>query len=151
MTHIHHGCFYAAHLVAQQVNGYHGQCVYVTAIARHVGIVGILKTKILAETQHLCLHPRLLHLYEDGLTLSLAVDDGGTEVDAVDGEVVGEWVVVLVVTHVHLHHLLLQQGRKYGAGNALVFHEILEHNVVNRIGYYHGYYALLQFAAKGTQ
>ena len=47
---------------------------------------------------------------KDGLLLTLPVEDGGTEVNAVDGEVVGELVVVPVVAHVNFHNLPLQQG-----------------------------------------
>lgn len=47
---------------------------------------------------------------KDGLLLTLPVGDGGTEVNAVDEEVVGELVVVPVVAHVNFHNFPLQQG-----------------------------------------
>ena len=142
VVHIHHGCLNRSHLVAQKVDGNHGQRMHAAPAARHVAFMAVLEAQVLAEAQHLRLHPCLLHLYEDGLPLSLLVYHGSPEVDAVDREVVGEFVVVLVVAHVHLHHLLLQQGREDGTGYALVLHEVLEHNVVNRICYFHNYMVL---------
>ena len=143
VVYIHHGGFYPSHLVPQQVDGHHGQGVNAPTATCHVAGVGILETQILAEPQHFCFHPRLLHLNQDGLPISLAINDGGTKVYAVDGEIVGEFVVVLVVAHVYLYHLLFQKGRENGAGYTLVFHEVLEYDIINWVGYYHGLYNLI--------
>ena len=39
--------------------------------------------------------------------------------------------------HLNTHNVFLQKGRENGAGDALVLHQVLEHYVVNRIGYLH--------------
>ena len=65
--------------------------------------------------------------------------NGGTEIDTEDGKVLAVAVGILVAAHLHIRHLLLQQGGEDGPGYAFVLHQVLEHDVVNRIGYYHNY------------
>ena len=43
-------------------------------------------------------------------------------------------------TQLDTHHILLQQSRKDSTSNALILHQVLEDNVVNRVCYsYHVY------------
>ena len=72
--------------------------------------------------------------------------DSGTEVNAVHREQFVLVVAVLMGAHLHRHHVALQQGRQDGAGYAFVLHQVFEHNVVNGIGYRHGYKGLFSFA-----
>ena len=39
-------------------------------------------------------------------------------------------IAVFVATHLHLYHLLLQERRKNGLGDAVVLHQVLEHSII---------------------
>ena len=122
-----------AHFMSQQIDGNGGQRI----VAFHVLRVRVVHAEILAEAQRLGLKPRLLQLYENQMLRAVVLADGGSEVDTIDRKRVALVVGIFMWAHFHLYHILLQQRRENGAGNALVFHQILEDDVVNRIGYYH--------------
>ena len=86
MAHIDNRFLDVPHLVAQQIDGHHGQCVLVGALSNDVARVLVLHTQILAEAQRLRGQPRLLQLYEDEVLAAVGLANGGSEVDAVDRE-----------------------------------------------------------------
>ena len=134
MAHVDHRLLNLSHAVPQQVDGHHRQRVAVGAVGNDVLRVLVVHAQVLPEAQRLSGQPRLLQLNEDELLLAAGVPDGGAEVDAEDGQRLLLPVGVLVGAHLHFHYLLLQQRRQDGARDALVFHEILEHRVVDGVG-----------------
>ena len=143
---IHHRLVYLADGVSQQVDGYHRQCVAVVTIGHDVLRVLVVYAQVLSEAERLRGEPCLLKLYQYELFLAVGLTDGGAEVDAEDGEYLLLAVGVFVRPDFHFHDILLQQGREDSAGNAFVLHEVLEHGVVDRVGYCHHkrYATLLQ-------
>ena len=117
----------------QQIDSHHGQCVH-TAFQHVVGIV-VLNTEILAEAQRFRLKPGLLQFYQDEVFRAVGLPDTGSEVDAENRHRVAFVVDILMGAHLHLYNVLFQQGRQDGAGDTLVLHQILEHNVIDWIGY----------------
>ena len=135
MVNVDHWGLDGSHRVAKQIDGHHGQGMGIAARALHVLLVVVLHAQIAAEAQQLGVHPRLLYLYEDGLPLTIFITDGCAKINAEDGEALAAFVGIFIAAHVYFQHLGLQQGREDGAGDALVLHEILEHYVVDRVGY----------------
>ena len=138
MADIDHRLLYLAYCMAKQIDGNHGKGMPVGAVADHVLRILVVNAKILAETKQLRGQPRLLQLYQYELLLTVGLKHRGAEVDAENGEYLFLPVGVLVRAHLHFHDVLLQQSREYRAGYALVLHEVLEHGVVDGVGYrYH--------------
>ena len=130
---VQNGFLNISHFVPQQVYCHHGERV----VALHVLWIAVLHSQILAEPQRLCFYPCLLQLHKNQPLPAVCLPDGGAEVNAEHREVLALVIAVLVRTHLHVCHFLLQQCRQDGAGNALVFHQIFEYYVVYRVCYYH--------------
>ena len=132
-AHVEHRFLDVANLMAQQVDGHHGDGIALPAVGYHVGRIGILGTQILAEAQGLGLDPRFLQLYEHQVLRAVGLANRRAEVDAEDGESVAPDVGVLVTSGFDVHYVLLQEGRKERSGYAFVLHQILKHAVVDGI------------------
>ena len=117
----------------QQIDGHHGH----GEVAAHVLRAAVLHAEILAEAQGLRLHPSLLQLNKGDAFAALCVAYGGGEVKAEHRQLVALVITVFMGTHIDLYHVFLQKGREDGAGDALVLHHVLEHYVINGVGYFH--------------
>ena len=131
---IQHRLLHITHLVPQQIDGHHWQCM--TGILHVLG-VGIVHAQILAEAQCLRFQPGLLQFYQYQFLMAVLVAHRCAKVDTEHGQRFTVVVAVLMRPHLHCHHVNLQQGRQDGAGDALVLHQILEYDVVNRVCYLH--------------
>ena len=131
---IKHRLLDVANLMAKQIDGHHRQGM---VGVMHVLRVGVVHTQILAEAKGLRLKPCLLQLYQDKLLFAIFITDSGTKVYTEYGKRVAVLVAVLMGTDFHRHHIHLQQGRKDGPGYAFILHQVLEHYIIYRIGYYH--------------
>ena len=133
---IEHGHVDLPNPMSEDIDGHHRNAVgRAHLLVHHVLRVGILGTEILPEAQGLRLQPCLLQFNEDQAQRAVGLADACPEVDAKHGDVVTIAIGVLVAAYLHLHHLFLEQGRKNGAGDALVLHQILEDGVIDRICY----------------
>ena len=140
VLYIENRLFYVPHPMAEQINGYHRYAIAIgIRILQDIVRIGILRTKVLAETKSLRLKPRLLKFYQHKLQASIILTDLRTEVNAEHGNLVTRTVGIFVLTHLHLSHLPLQKSRKHCLGHAVVLHEVLEHRVINWVcnTYYH--------------
>ena len=133
-AHIQHRFLDVAYLVTQQIDRHHRDGVGTATFRLHVGLVGILCPEILAEAQRLRRQPCLLQFYQYQVLRTVTLTHCGAKVDAEDGETFAPDIGVLVAALLHLHHLLLQQSREDGLRDALVLKQILENDVVDRIG-----------------
>ena len=134
VVHVEHRFLDVAHLVAQQVDGHHRQGV---AILLHILGVRVVYAQVLTESECLRFEPCLLQLNQDQFLLSTIVEYRGTKVDTEYRQCIAIVVAILVWPYLHLHYLHLQQGRENGAGNTLILHQVLEHDIVNRVGNLH--------------
>ena len=123
------------HTMPQQINGHHRQRMLVLAVLHDVLLARILGAKILAEPQSLSFQPCLLQFYQHHMFMPVLLTNGRTEINAEHRYVVSRHVHILMGALLHLHHLLLQQGRQQGAGDTLVFHQVFEHRIINRVGH----------------
>ena len=137
MAHVDHGFFYLADGMPQQVDGHHRQCVTVGTVGNDVAGVLVVYAQVLSEAEGLRGEPCLLEFHQYELFLTVALADGGPEIDAEDGEHLLLAVGVLMGPDFNFHYILLQQCRENGTGYAFVLHEVLEHGVVNRVGNRH--------------
>ena len=96
-----------------------------------------MHSQILAETQRLGLEPSLLHLNQNKALFAVDITNGGSKVDAKHRQRVALNVAVLVRTHLNGHDILLKQRRQDGASNAVILHQVLEHHIIQWIGYRH--------------
>ena len=64
MTYIEHRLFYKSHTMTQQIDSHHGYGIAVFTLVIHILRIGILGTKVLAETQRLSFKPCFLKLNE---------------------------------------------------------------------------------------
>ena len=138
---VEHGLLDVAHTVSQQVDGHHGHGM--PAVLCHVTRILVLKAQILAETQCLGLHPCLLQLYQHQMLAAVGLAHRGAEVYAEHRQTRALVVDELVGAHLHMHDVLLQQGREDGAGDTVVLHQVFEHHVVDWVCY--AYHVALSF------
>ena len=126
-----------AHQMAQEIDRHHrnGIARGSKVLLEHIFLVAVLRTKILTEAERLRGKPRLLQLDQDEVDTTIGLAHLRAKVDAKHGDVPATDIGILVATHLHADHLLLEQGRENGTRHALVLHQILEDGVVNRIGY----------------
>ena len=136
-TYIKHRFLDVADLMAQQVNGYHRNGIALFALRQDVLRVGVVHAQILAETERLGLEPCLLQLDEYQMLASVRLTNGGPEIYSEYGQAFAGGVCIFVATHFHIDDLLFQQCRQQCLCNALVLHEVLEHDVVYGICYNH--------------
>ena len=136
---IEHGLLDVAHLVAKQIDRYHGDAVvHQSVLVLHDILgVGIVGAEVLTEAQRLSLEPRFLQFDEHEVVAAVCLAHTGSEVDAKHRNLVSATVGILMAAHIHLHHLLLEQGGEDGLGDTLVLHQVLKHDIVYRIGYVH--------------
>ena len=140
-----------SHLVPEEINSYHRVGKAFLIGFAHVVLVAVLGSEILAETQGLGVEPCLLQLYQNNAVLyrtAFAFTHCRRKIYAEHRQGVACGVAVFMWTHRHVDHFFLQQSRQYGLGYALVFHEIFEHGVVNRIGYMYNHNVLFCFIYK---
>ncbi len=124
------------HTVPQEIDTYHGDAhAALVSLPNDVVGVGILRAQVLAETQCLRLEPGLLQFYEHKLQAAVILAHLRSEVYAEHGYLVAAAIRVLVLAHLHLDDLALEQGRQYCLGHALVLHQVLEHRIINRVGH----------------
>ena len=98
--------------MSQQVDGYHRNGIAVIVVlARHILRVAVLRTKILTETQGLCLQPSLLKFNENQADGSIRFLHMCTEVYTKHGDVVSHAICVLVAAHFYCHNLLRERQR----------------------------------------
>ena len=132
---INHSLVDVANTVAKQVNGNHGHGIALQlAFLHHVLLGVVLSGQIAAEAKRLGVYPSLLKLYEDETNRAVILLDLGGEVDAEHRNLVASHVGMLMAAHLNAYDLFLKQGRQHRLGDALVFHQELEHAVVYRIG-----------------
>ena len=135
VVHIHHGLLHLTHTVTKQIYRHHRQgMAAIASLLDDVLLRIILGGEILAEAKCLCVKPCLLQLDENQPHGAIVLPHAGGEVDAEHGYLIAGDVGMLVPTHLHAHHLLLEQGREHGSGDTFIFHQELEHTVINRIG-----------------
>ena len=101
--------------------------------------------KILAEAQCLCLQPCLLQLYQNQLQASVFLPNLGSEVNAEHRNLVTRTVGIFMLAHLNFGHFPLQKSRKYGLGHAVVFHQVFEHRVINRVCNTYNHNLILSF------
>ena len=140
VVHVDDGFLNVAYAMAEQVHRHHGIGVALWRVVAYVYLIAVLRAEVLAETQRLRVEPRLLQLYQHHAVFQLSIlgvflAHRGGKVDAEHREGVACGIDILVWAHLHFHHVLLQQCRKDGLGYAFVRHDVLEHGVVNRVGY----------------
>ena len=133
VVYVEHRFLNVPDLVAQQIDGHHRQGI----APLHIFRIGILNTKILSEPQCLGFEPRLLQLYQDQTLSAVVLAHCGTKVNAEYRQQVALLVGVFMRTHFHPDDILTQQGRENRTGDSLILHQVFEHNVVNRVSYYH--------------
>ena len=149
-AHIQHGFLDVAYLVSQQIDRHHRNGVGTAAFRLHIGLVGILCPEVLTEAQCLRWKPCLLQFYQYQVLRTVILAHCGAKVDAEDGEAFAPDVGVFVAALLHLHHLFLQQSREDGLRDALVLKQILENDVVDRIGNRCHHAVVLVITGKGT-
>ena len=143
---VQHRLLDVSHPMPEQVYGYHRDAVAVgIGVLQDVVGVGVLRAEVLAEAERLRLEPCLLELYKDELQAAVVLAYLRPEVDAEHGYLIARAVGILVLAHLYLRHLSLQQGGEKRLGYAVVLHEVLEDRIVNRVcyAYYHGCFLLL--------
>ena len=130
MVHVNHGRVDIAHSVAKQIDSHHGECVLVFAVFDNVLLSAVLRTEVLSEAQRLRFQPGFLQFDKHQMLVTIVFAYSGGEVNAKHGDAIARGVDILVRTLLYLHHSLFQEGREYGAGDALVLHEVFEYRVV---------------------
>ena len=133
MVDIEHRLFDVPHLVPKEIDSHHRQGIGTVHVLR----VGVVHAQILSEAQCLGLQPCLLQFNEYQSFRAVLLTDSSSEVDAEYRERIALAVGVLMWPHLHLDDVLSEQCRQDGAGDALVLHQVLEHDVVNRVCYNH--------------
>ena len=127
--------FYVAHLMTKQVNRNHRYSELMRLFLADIVGIGILGTKILTETQCLRLKPGFLKLDKHKVLRAVALAHLGTKVDTKHRDVVAGAVGVLVFSHFHLEHLLLEKCRYKDLGYAQVLYKIFKNRIVDWVGY----------------
>ena len=142
MVDVKHGFVNVLHPMSENVDGHHRHCNAVD----HVRGVGVVHPEVLPEAQRFGFEPGFLHFNENHTFLAVIVANGGGEVDSENREGVACGVGVLVWAQFHFHHILFQQSGKYGSCHTLVFHQVLEDDVVYGVGDFH---VMLGFISEG--
>ena len=140
MPHIKYRLLYVTHAMTKKIYCYHRYAIAVgIVLLKNVIGIGILGTQILAETKCLRLKPGLLKFNKHKFKTTILLTHLRSKIDAEHGNLVTCAVGVFMLTHLNLHHFLLQKCRKHSLGNAVVLHKILEHRVINWVcnSYYH--------------
>ena len=134
MVYVKYRFLNVTNLVTKYIYCYHRQG---EAIPVDILGIGIVHSKILPETESLCLKPRFLQFNKYQFLLSVSITDSSTEVYAEHRQCIAVVIAVFVGAHLYGKHLYLEQGRKDSTGYALVLHQVLEHYVIYGIGYCH--------------
>ena len=134
VVHIENGLLYVADLMPKKIDCYHRERM---AGITHVLRIGIVYTQILTETQSLGLQPRLLKFNQNELFLSVSITHRCPEINTEHRQRITVVITVLMGANLYGHHIHFQKGRQNGTCYALILHQVLEHNIVYRIGYLH--------------
>ena len=151
MIDIYYRLLDVAHLVTEEIYCHHRVGKAFLVGFAHVVLVAVLGSEILSETQGFGIEPCLLQLYQNNAVLyhiAFALTHCRRKIYAEHRQGVARSVAVFMWTHRHVDHFFLQQSRQYGLGYALVFHDVFEHGVVNRIGYMYNHNVLFCFIYK---
>ena len=123
-----------AHAMSEQIDGHHWNGKPPVCVLAHVLLVVVLQGKVAAETERLGGQPCLLKLDEHKVWAAALVEDGGGKVDAEHGNSLpAREVGIFVTAYFYVDYFLFEQCRKNGLGDAVVFHDILEDGIVERI------------------
>ena len=131
MAYIDHRLVHLAYAMSEQIDGNHGNRIFVARSLLHVFLVAVLQCQIAAEAQCLRGQPCLLQFYQHQVGLVFLVQYRCRKIYAEHGDCLfaGE-VRIFVSANLHLHDLLLQQCREKGLRYAVVFHQILEYSII---------------------
>ena len=133
--HVDNRLLQISQLMSQDVNGDKRKPVSIgiVMLRQNVPLIEILDAEILAEAQRLGAEPRFLQLDEDQVLGSIGVADNSGEINPVKRDLRALGSRKLMRAHLQTHNLLLQQSRQQDFRDAVVFHHVFEHRIINRV------------------
>ena len=135
VIHIKHRLLNITHTMTQEVNRDHRYGIsFRIVFLKNIFGVSVVSAKILTESQGFGFEPSFLQFNQYELQATIFVADLRAEIDSKHRHLIAGAVGVFVATHLHIHHFFFQQCRKNDFGDALIFHQVFKHRVVNRIG-----------------
>ena len=138
MIHIQDRLLYMAYGMTENIDSHHGHGIpLIASLPKHVLFQAILNAQILPESECLTLEPRFLQLHKYQMLRSIIFTHSRGKVDTEHRNRVAGLVHIFMRPALYFGHLFLQQGRDENTSHTLVFKQIFENGVVNRIGNFH--------------